>query len=307
MNRFLFIGLPSLLSATMAALFSAAVHAQEPARDAAQAPANKDAAQAPAKGSAAPSALSVCADPNNLPFSNRKGEGFENKIAELFAREMGVPVEYTWYPQRFGFIRNTLRARIPEKNGYKCDVIIGVPEGYGEAATTKPYFTSSYAMAFLKGRGLDGVKTQEDLLKLPPEQLQKLKFGVFAQSPPVDWLLANKLFDQAISYQKQTGDPAQYPGQVIENDLVKGDVDVAFIWGPIAGYFAKQAKDAQIAVVPMHAVPGSNVQYGYPIAMGVRPADKDLKAQLDKMIAGNQEKIDQILDDYGVPRVDARK
>ncbi len=305
MNRLRFFRLSGLLSAVTATLFlfSAAAYAQKPSEDAAQAP-TKDAAPGPAKD-AAPSAFRVCADPNNLPFSNRKGEGFENKIAELLAQEMGVPVEYTWYPQRFGFIRNTLRSRI--QGGFKCDVIIGVPENYTEAATTKPYFTSSYAMAFLKGKGLDGVKTQEDLLKLPPEQLKKLKFGVFAQSPPVDWLLGNKLFDQAISYQKQTGDPAQYPGQVIEKDLVKGDIDVAFIWGPIAGYFAKQAKGAQIAVVPMHAVSGSNVQYGYPIAMGVRQSDKELKAQLDKMIAGNQGKIDQILDDYNVPRVDAKK
>ncbi|MBC8006476.1 MAG: quinoprotein dehydrogenase-associated putative ABC transporter substrate-binding protein [Prolixibacteraceae bacterium] len=278
-------------------LFSAAAHAQAPA---------KEVAPEPAKG-AAPSALRVCADPNNLPFSNRKGEGFENKIAELFAREMGVPVEYTWYPQRFGFIRNTLRARVPEKNGFKCDVVIGVPAGYGETATTQPYFTSTYAIAFVEGRGLDDVKSQEDLLKLPPERLKKLKFGVFAQTPPVDWLLKNQLMDQAVPYQKQSGDPEQSTWGVIEKDLIEGRIDVAFVWGPIGGYFAKQDKGAKIGIVPMHAVPGSKVQYGYPIAMGVRQADKDLKAQLDKMIAGNQEKIDQILEDYGVPRVAAGK
>ncbi|MBA2352553.1 MAG: substrate-binding domain-containing protein [Burkholderiales bacterium] len=296
MNRSSFSGLP--LAGVVAALFLFSVaHAQERAKDAAQAPI-KD---------AAPSALRVCADPNNLPFSNRKGEGFENKIAELFGKEMGVPVEYTWYPQRFGFIRNTLRARVPEKNGYKCDLIIGVPAGYGETATTRPYFTSTYAMAFVEGRGLDDVKSQEDVLKLPPERLKKLKFGIFAQTPPVDWLLKNQLMEQAIPYQKQSGDPEQSTWGVVEKDLIEGRIDVAFVWGPIGGYFAKQDQGAKIAIVPMHAVPGSRVQFGYPIAMGVRQADKDLKARLDKMIAGNQGKIDQILDDYGVPRADAGK
>lgn len=262
-------------------------------------------AQEAVKGGAERTAFSVCADPNNLPFSNRKREGFENKIAELFAKEMGIPVEYTWFPQGFGFIRSTLRARVPEKGGFKCDVVIGVPAGYPETATTKPYLTSTYAMAFLKGHGLDDVKTQEDLLKLPPEQLKKLKFGVFAQSPPVDWLLQNKLFDQAVPYQKQKGDPARYPGEVVEKDLVEGKVDVVFVWGPIAGYFAKKSQNAQIAVVPMHSVP--NIQLDYPISMGVRQPDKEWKAQLDKLIADNQGKINQILADYGVPVVEGKK
>ena len=185
--------------------------------------------------------LRVCEDPNNLPFSNRAGEGFENKIAELLARELGWTLEYTWFPQRMGFIRNTLRARDPGSNRFKCDLVMGVPAGFELASTTKPYYRSTYALVYVKGKGLDSVTAPEGLLKLAPEKLKSLKLGVFGQSPAADWLLKHGLFDQAVSYQPQSGDPERYPGEIIEKDLVAGKVDVAFVWGPIAGYFAKKA------------------------------------------------------------------
>ncbi len=246
--------------------------------------------------------LRVCADPNNLPLSHENQAGFENKIAELFAHELGWKLEFTWFPQRMGWVRNTLRAQVPQEKRYKCDIIMGVPEEFDQAATTTHYFRSTYAMVFLKGRGLDGVKTTEDILKLPPEQLKKLRFGTFAQTPAVDWLLRNGLIDQMVPYQRMTGDPQQYPGQIIEKDLVDGKIDVAFAWGPIAGYFAKNAKSANIAVVPFK--PNPEIRFDYAIAMGVRRGEKEWLETVNKLIEKNRTEIERILLDYGVPLID---
>lgn len=243
--------------------------------------------------------LRVCADPNNLPFSNRAGQGFENKIAEVLAKDLGWKLEYTWFPQRMGFIRNTLRAREGE-GGYKCDLVMGVPAGYELTATTPPYYRSVWAMVYAKGRGLEDIKTPEDLIKLDPEKLKSLKLGVFAQTPPVDWLLKNKLFDQAITYTRQSADPEEYPGQIIERDLATGKVDAAFVWGPIAGYFAKKSS------VPMNVAPFSpedEIQFDYPIAMGVRRGEKEWKEKIESLIERNRGEIQNILNAYNVPLV----
>src|SRR5262245_784024 len=197
---------------------------------------------------AAERVLRVCEDPNNLPFSNRAGEGFENRIAELLAHELGWTLEYTWFPQRMGFIRNTLRKRDPDSNRFKCDLVMGVPVGFELAATTKPYYRSTYALVYTKGKGLDGVTAPEGLLELDPGKLKSLRLGVFDQTPPVDWLLKHGLFDQAVSYRHLSGDPERYPGEIVEKDLRNGVVDAAFVWGPIAGYFAKRETSARVTV-----------------------------------------------------------
>ena len=246
-------------------------------------------------------ALRVCQDPNNLPFSNRKLEGFENKIAELLGRDLGWRVEYTWYPQRFGFIRNTLRAAVPEEKRFKCDLVIGVPVGYELTSTTKPYYRSTYALVYVKGKGFDGVQHPRDLLELEPAKLKNLKVGVFVQSPAVDWMLKYGLIDNAVSYQKQTSDPDQHPGEVLEKDLVAGTIDMAFIWGPIAGYFAKKVKSVSLAVIPLKSEP--EIKFDYSIAMGVRHGERDWKAQIEKALERNQPRIDAILAEYGVPVV----
>jgi mxaJ protein len=245
--------------------------------------------------------LRVCEDPNNLPFSNRAGEGFENKIAELLARELGWTLEYTWYPQRMGFIRNTLRARDPASQRFKCDLVMGVPAGFELASTTKPYYRSTYALVYVKGKGLDSVTTPEGLLKLAPEKLKSLKLGVFGQSPAVDWLLKHGLFGQAISYQPQSGDPERYPGEIIEKDLVAGKVDVAFVWGPIAGYFAKKAP-AELAAVPFE--PSTEIQFDFRIAMGVRFGEREWKDRIERLLEANRPAIQAILAAYGVPLLD---
>jgi quinoprotein dehydrogenase-associated probable ABC transporter substrate-binding protein len=247
--------------------------------------------------------LRVCQDPNNLPFSNRNLEGFENKIAALIAKDLGWQIAYTWYPQRMGFIRNTLRAKEPGSDQYKCDLVTGVASGFDMGATTRPYYRSAYAMAYVKGKGLDGVQTLEDLLKLPPERRATLRLGVFAGSPVTDWLLEHDLIERVVPYQPQSGDPAEYPGQMVERDLANGAIDVAFIWGPIAGYFARQAASAPIVAIPL--TPHPNVQFEFDIAMATRFGEAAYKQRIDEAIARNRPQIDAILAGYGVPLLPA--
>ena len=256
----------------------------------------------PCAAQGADGVLRVCQDPNNLPFSHRSQEGFENRIAALFAQQLGWKLETTWFPQRIGFIRNTLRAKQEGGDGYKCDLVTGVPAGFDMAATTEPYYHSSYALVYVKGRGLDGVQDLDQLLALPAAQRDQLRLGVFTASPLGDWLLANGLMKQVEWYQIQSGDAAQYPGQVIERDLASGKIDVAFVWGPIAGYFARTTRSAPIVAVPLASRPGMKLDFD--IAMAVRHGDKEFRQRIDRLIAANQDQINAILAQYGVPLQD---
>jgi len=248
--------------------------------------------------------LRVCADPQNLPFSNQAGEGFENRIAQELARDLGkTTVEYTWFPQRMGFVRNTLRKKDDATGQYACDVIIGVPAGYELTATTKPYMRSIYSLVHAGRKDLEGLDTADNLLKLPPEQLQKLRIGVFAGSPGADWLLRNRLFERAVIFPQQSGDPAVNPASVIGHELAAGNIDVAIVWGPIAGYLAREHSSA----TPWHVVPFSpdpQIRFDYPIAMGVRFGEKEWQGTLDQWIAGHKQKIQAILREYEVPLLD---
>jgi quinoprotein dehydrogenase-associated probable ABC transporter substrate-binding protein len=262
------------------------------------------AAQQPggAAGAGQDKVLRVCQDPNNLPFSNRAQAGFENKIAALFAQELGWKLEHIWFPQRIGFIRNTLRARQENSDRFKCDLVTGVPAGFELAATTHPYYHSSYALVYVKGRGLDGVHGLDDLMALKAEQRSKLRLGVFTASPLTEWLVQNKLMEQVDWYQSQTGDAEQYPGEIIERDLASGKIDLAFVWGPIAGYFAKNTRSAPIVAVPLKSRPGMKLDFQ--IAMGVRHADKEFRQRIDQLIDANRARIAAILEQYGVPLLD---
>jgi mxaJ protein len=249
--------------------------------------------------------LRVCQDPNNLPLSNRALAGFENKIAALFAQQLGWKLEHTWFPQRMGFIRNTLRAKEDNSDHYKCDLVTGVAKGFDLAATTRPYYHSSYAMAYVKGKGLDRVRSLDDVLALDPAARKKLRFGAFAGSPVTDWLLQNDLMEQVSWYQSQTGDAEQYPGEIIEKDLASGKIDVAFAWGPIAGYFARNARAAPIVAVPLASKPG--MKFDFEIAMAVRHSDKEFRQRIDQLIAANETQIRTILEQYGVPLLELSK
>lgn len=245
-----------------------------------------------------PSALRVCQDPNNLPFSNTSGQGFENKIAELFAREMGVPLTYYAFPQRLAFIRNTLRYKLPGED-YRCDIVIGVPAGFGQVSATRPYYRSTYVLVYAKGNALDGIKSSDDLLKLPPEKLHKLRIGVYDRSPASQWLARHALVDQGVPYRILNADPDQYPGEIIERDLAQGKLDAAVVWGPIGGYFAKRVQQPTLVVVPMTSEPG--VKFDYAMAMGVRYGEPQWKARIEGLIGKLQPQIIDILKGYGVP------
>jgi mxaJ protein len=242
--------------------------------------------------------LRVCQDPNNLPFSNLRGEGFENRIAELFASKLGWKLEYFSFPQRMGFIRNTLRFKLPGEQ-YPCDIVMGVPAHYDQVSPTRPYYRSTYALVFPTDSNLSGVKSASDFLTLPSEKLQGLRIGVYDRSPASDWLVKHGLVDQGVPYRILNADPDFYPGELIEKDLAAGKIDAAVVWGPIAGYFARPGTRPALSVVPLASEPG--VKLDYEIAMGVRRGEPDWKKAVDRLLAENQKEIDAILREYGVP------
>ena len=245
--------------------------------------------------------LKVCADPNNLPFSNRSGEGFENKLAEIWARELGVDVEYTWFPHRRGFERNTLTAEDPERGGYKCDVIVGVPDGYDLAMTTRPYYRSTYALVYVADRELD-IHAPEDLLDLPRPARDALRIGVFTPSPAADWLARHGMHEQMVAYSALDGDPDAYPGKIIENELLDGELDAAILWGPIAGYFAARAEPVKVAVVPLRSEPG--IQFEFAMAAGVRFGERESRALLEDLMTRTAAETAALLAEYHIPLIE---
>jgi len=244
-----------------------------------------------------PAKLRVCADPNSMPLSDKDGHGYENRIAQLIGEELGRPVEYTFMPQRMGFIRNTLRAS-DGRGGYKCDLVIGVPFDYDMTANTRPYLHSTWVMILPERPEFAGVHTPDDMLALAPDVRARLRFGTFTHSPPLDWIFKNDLFKQAVVYPALSGDPDEIPGQIVSKDLVDGKIDVALVWGPIGAYFARQAG------TPMRVVPFTStkeIKYDYLLSIGVRIPDKEWRATIDAVIARRQADIDRILREYGVP------
>ena len=240
----------------------------------------------------------VCADPENLPFSNRKLEGFENKIADVVAKEMGASPSYIWWGQRRGFIRNTMFATLKEQ---RCDIVIGVPEGYDLVRTTKPYYRSTYVFVYPKGKGLQ-IKSLDDPI------LKKIKIGVhllgddYTNPPPVHELAKRGIVDNVVGF--DTFYSAQNPPGRIIDAVASGQVGVAIVWGPAAGYFVTHQS------VPLEMVPipsgKTDLPFAFNMAMGVRPDDTALKAQLEKVLDKKQVEIRKILQDYGVPLVDSK-
>ena len=248
-------------------------------------------------------AFRPCIDPENLPFANTKGEGFENRIAELFAQKLGLPVKYYAFPQRMNFVRNTLRYKLPGED-FRCDVVMSVPAGYDQVAATAPYYRSTYALVYPKGKGMDNVRSGADLIALPPEQRNRLRIGIYDKSPASDWVAKHELEAQAKPYLMMSPDPEQYPGEIIEKDLVQGKIDAAIVWGPIAGYAAKRVRSMELVVIPLPSEPG--VKFDYAIAMGVRHGEPEWKDTVQKLIVDNQPAITAILREYNVPLVNER-
>jgi quinoprotein dehydrogenase-associated probable ABC transporter substrate-binding protein len=243
-------------------------------------------------------AFRVCADPNNLPFSHKNLQGFENKLAALWSKRLGLQLQYTWFPQRIGFVRNTIRSK-DEHNEYKCDVVMGVVEGYDLLLTTKPYYRSTYALVYVKGRGLDDVRSDKDLLQLDSKRKARLRIAAFDQTPGPAWLLRHGMSRQMVPYQAMSGDPDDYPGEVLEQGLTEGRLDAAIIWGPIAGYFASRAERLEMVVIPLQSEPG--VRFDFAISAGVRRGESDAKEQLEQLMDETSGEIQTLLESYHVP------
>jgi quinoprotein dehydrogenase-associated probable ABC transporter substrate-binding protein len=236
-----------------------------------------------------PKVLRVCADPHNMPFSTEKGEGFENKLAELFAERLGKGLSYTWYPQAPGFVRNTLAA-------HKCDTVMGVPQGDDLLQVTNPYYRTAYAFVFKQGRGLEGVETLGD------PRLKGKRIGVVAGTPPGNNMVANGLMANAKPYPLVVDTRVDSSAVAMMNDLATGEIDAGVLWGPLAGYYAWQAGSA-VTVVPL-TKETTGPRLAYRIAMGVRYADQDWKRLLNRTIRDNQPAINKVLLGFGVPLLD---
>jgi len=234
-----------------------------------------------------PNVFRVCADPHNLPFSDEAGEGFENKLATLFAHKLQEPVSYTYYPQVIGFVRNTL-------NALRCDVVMGVAIGDDLVQTTNPYYRTTYALLFKPGSGLEGVETLED------PRLQGRHIGIVAGTPPATILARQGLMALARPYALTVDTRVESPALSMATDIANGQIDAGILWGPMAGYHA-QHTTPHLAVVPLLK---EQERMDFRIAMGVRRSDQDWKRKLNRLIAESQPEIDQILAEYGVPLLD---
>lgn len=241
-------------------------------------------------GASAPP-LRVCADPNNLPFSNRAQQGFENRIAALVARDLGRPLSYVWSPQRRGFIRTTL-------NAGRCDLVMGVPARSGQLQTTRPYYRSSYAFVSRRDRHL-GVRSFDD------ERLKALTIGIqitgddYNNPPAAQALAARQIIDNVRGFPVYGDYSRPDPQRDLIDAAASGRVDIAIAWGPLAGYYGGRAAHA-MDVVPVPA-DSPALPFTFDIAMGVRRDDAALRQAVDRVIARRQSAIRRILIAYGVP------
>jgi mxaJ protein len=233
----------------------------------------------------------VCADQDNLPYSNDRGEGFENKIAELLAADLGKDLSYQYWHDRFGFIRNTLKAM-------RCDVIIGTNTTYDAVNTTKPYYRAGHVWIYRKDSGYD-IKDWNS------PDLRKAIIGVHDKSPVTVALDANNLMINAKPYRIQRN-LRESPGKIV-NDMVKGDTDVVIAWGPIGGYYAKKAK-ADLVVVPIPEYANEDTSLTgktyWNISVGVRKKDDARRDMIEAALDRNKDKIQKILSDYGIPVIE---
>lgn len=259
-------------------------------------------AAATGNGSAADSdkpALRVCADPNNLPFSNEAESGFENKLADLVAAKLNEPVAYEWHAQRRGFVRETLKAK-------KCDVVMGVPVGYGLVETTRPYYRSSYVFVSRADRHID-------IRSIKDPRLREFKIGVQLigddgfNTPPAHALAAQGIVNNVVGFTVYGDYRQPNPPADIVKAVERGDVDIAAVWGPLAGYFAKTSP-VPLAVKPMTDTESFRpLVFQYDIAIGVRKGDDERRAKLNAILVELGPQIDALLKSYGVPAVASPK
>ena len=238
--------------------------------------------------------LRVCADPNNLPFTNREGQGFENRIAQLVARDLHARLTYTWWAQRRGFFRNTLNASL-------CDVVMGVPSDFELARPTAPYYRSSYVFVTRRDRALRITSLDDSLLR-------RLRIGVqligndYMNTPPAHALSRRGIVSNVVGYTVYGDYSKPNPPARIIDAVARGEIDVAIVWGPLGGYFASR-ESAPLSITPVTPeMEPPGIPLAYSISMGVRKGADTLRRELDQVILRRQPEIDRILDAYGVPR-----
>ncbi len=235
-----------------------------------------------------PGVFRVCAPKDNLPFSNENGEGFENKIAELIANDLGKKLQYMFWYDRQGFYRNTL-------NAHRCDVVMGTGSDVDMTLNSIPYYRSGYVFIYKKSSGYN-IKDYDS------PDLQKAKIGVIMESPPTRPLSDKGLLNNSRPYRIQRD--LDLPPSFMIDDLVKGDIDVAIAWGPIGGYYAKQAKEEMVVVpAPEYAQVNVHGKEYWNISIGVRKKEKERIAMINDVLTRRKADIDKILDDYGIPHV----
>ena len=233
--------------------------------------------------------LRVCSIPQNMPYSNDKGEGFENKIAEVIASELKIPIEYTWYPGGYGMIRRTLVEK-------RCDLVMGAVQADENTLNTNHYFRTTYALIFKKGTGLDGLNSISDP-RLKDKRLSN-------QGGPVgDFIAKAGLMPKVKSYPMDLDRRYFNPEKDIVDDVLSGEIDVGVLWGPFAAYYTKGLRD-KLEVNPILEEFQGNAKVEYRITMGVRANDSAWKKQLNEIIKKRQGDIDKILLDFNVPIID---
>jgi mxaJ protein len=238
--------------------------------------------------------LKVCADPNNLPFSNAKGEGFENKIVQLVAGRLGRTVRYTWWAQHKGYVRNTL-----DKDS--CDLWPGVASGMEGIAATAPYYRSTYVFVSRADRGLD-------IASFDDPRLKRLKIGIQMiggdgmHTPPAHALASRGLVDNLKPFLLDANYARPNPPAAIVDAVDRGDIDLAVVWGPLAGYFAGQARHP-LRITPTPPSRQASWPMTFDIAMGVRPDDQALRRAVDQALRDERPAIGKVLADYRVPTV----
>jgi mxaJ protein len=243
--------------------------------------------------------LKVCADPNNLPFSNAKGEGFENRLAQLVAKDLHARVAYTWWAQRRGFVRNTLKAG-------QCDVWPGVASGVEMLATTRPYYRSSYVFVTRADRHLDIASFDDPRLKQLTIGVQMV--GDDANNTPPAHALARRGLTANVRGYMLYGDYARpNPPAAIVEAVDRGDVDVAVAWGPLAGYFARRAAHPLTLRPVQPWLDGPQWPMVFDVSMGVRKDDVALRRELDRALDRNRPAVRALLAAYGVPEVQSAK
>jgi quinoprotein dehydrogenase-associated probable ABC transporter substrate-binding protein len=236
-----------------------------------------------------PKVLRVCSDPHNMPYSNTELEGFENKLADLLAKQLGKGVAYTWYPNAPGFVRQTLAL-------YKCDIIMGMPQGDDIVQVTNPYYRTVYVLMYKPGKGLDGVDTLSD------PRLKDKHIGVVAGTPPATNMVLDGLMANAKPYPLVIDTRFDSSAAAMVKDVADGTIEAGVLWGPLAGYYAKRA-NTPVTIVPL-LKETNGPRLSYRIGMGVRYSDQDWKRDLNRVIKEQQPAIEALLQSYGVPLVD---